>query len=90
MVFRMKFQHLDFGVATYPKYDIVSPAMISQCPFNNFNIYSRFAVYNYNCPNKQILLVKHCVEQKFYSKCMPLNLLCQILLWTLEAAAIIL
>jgi hypothetical protein len=26
-------------------------------------------VYNYNCTNRQILLAKYCVEQKFYRKC---------------------
>jgi hypothetical protein len=26
-------------------------------------------VYNYNCPSIKILLVKYCVEQKFYCKC---------------------
>jgi hypothetical protein len=41
MVFPMKFQHLYFGAATYPKYDIVYPAIKSECPFNDFNIYSR-------------------------------------------------
>jgi hypothetical protein len=41
MVLPMKFQHLEFAAATYPKYDIVSPTMILECPFNDFNIYSR-------------------------------------------------
>jgi hypothetical protein len=41
MVFPMKFQYLDFGAATYPKYDIVSLAMLSECPSSDFNIYFR-------------------------------------------------
>jgi hypothetical protein len=38
----------------------------------------------------RIFLVEYCVEQKFCSTCMPLNLLCQTLLWTVEAGTIIL
>jgi hypothetical protein len=58
MVFPMKFQHLDFGAATYPKYDIVSPAMISECTFNDFKYLQQITVYNCNFPNRQILSVK--------------------------------
>jgi hypothetical protein len=75
----MKFQYLDFGAATYPKYDIISLAMILECPFNDFNIYSRWLCLCTIIIIAQIFLVKYYVDKKIYSTCMPLILLCQTL-----------
>jgi hypothetical protein len=77
MVFPMKFEYLDFRAATYPKYDIVSLAMTSECPFNDFNIYSRWLCLYTIIIIAQIFLVEYCVEKKIYSTCMPLIHLCQ-------------
>jgi hypothetical protein len=76
MVFPVKFQHLDFEAATYPKYDIVSPAMISECPFNDFNVYSILL-----CTIIIAQIEKYCWlnivwSRNFTVNAMPLNLLC--------------
>jgi hypothetical protein len=80
MVFPMKFYHLDFEAATHPKYDFISPAMMSECLFNDFNIDSRLL-----CTIIIAQIGKYCWfniawSRNFTVNAMPINLLSQTLL----------
>jgi hypothetical protein len=77
----LMFQYPEFWAATYPNFNIVSTAMISECPFNAFNIHCRWLCLS------TIIIAKYLQSKIAWSRyfavhasCMPLNLLCQTVL----------